>query len=375
VRTKAIFILVLISGIAFSQGGFLNKKNWYLKPAINYGFIVPHRATISHLITGYVPMMELNIVKPSGGDCLWQRENNNPDYGINLTYINFGNPKILGECFAISPFIEIPLNKVEKPSRVIFRINWGLAYVTKRFDIENNHKNIAIGSHWNVLVQYRFHWNLKLGERYRLEPGISLSHVSNCRAQVPNLGLNMISLNLGLTYKVKETKCDVTKIDSSSKAPARHEALFWYGFGINENDPPGSTKFKAHTLSFNYFFNKRNTHKFGVGADLYYEEIFLSDLDQLNIPHRTFSDEIRAGIKFAYSYNVGHISFPIEMGHYVYSIALPDGGFFHRFGIRYTGSKGLMVHFSMKSHWAVAYHFEVGGGYRLPLKKRNRVKG
>jgi hypothetical protein len=316
-------------------------------------------------------MFELNFVKPSYGDCLWQYENNKPDYGINVCFIDFGNPKVLGHSFSMAPWIEIPLGAKEKASRLVMRVSWGLAYITKKFDIDYNHKNIAIGSHWNAFVQYRWFWHLKLNERIRLEPGLTLTHVSNGRAQVPNLGLNLISANLGVNFKLPQSKCENPKMDSSTMVPSRHELNFIYGYGINEKDPPGSRKYNAHTFSLLYYFNKRNTHKFGLGADVFYEEIYRRDLRDYHIPLTgTIDETIRIGTKVSYAYTVGRISFPIEMGVYVMSKLNADGALFHRFGIRYTGGKGLIAHVSLKTHWAIAHHFELGVGYRLPLKKK-----
>lgn len=354
----------------FSQGGFINKGNWTLKPAFNYGFILEHRATIGHLIKGYVPMAEINFVKPSGGDCLWQLENNKPDYGVNFSFIDFGNPKILGYSFSLAPFLEIPLNKIEKRSRAVFKLSWGISYITKKFDVEKNHKNIAIGSNLNAYVQFRLFWNCILNKRSSLETGLSFTHLSNGRIQVPNLGLNVVSMHLGYNFKMRDSKCDISRIDSSGKTLTRNEVIFWYSLGINDNDPPGSKKFLAHTISFNYAFNKGNRHKFSTGLDLFYEESYINELEIDGIPVESLEDKMQAGIKLGYAYNIGRISFPVEMGYYTHSHSLPNGPFFHRLAIRYTSAKSLVIQFGMKTHWAIAYHFDLGIGYRLPLGKR-----
>lgn len=320
-------------------------------------------------------MFEFNLVKPSDGSKCWHMENNKPDIGIYACFIDFGNPKVLGQSYSIAPFIEVPLNEKEKKSRVIFRLSWGLAYLTKKFDVETNHKNVAIGSHWNAFIQYRFLWHLNINEKLRLEPGIGISHASNGRAQVPNLGLNLISGSLGLTYKLSSLPKDVKVTDSCTRAPSRHELMAWYGIGMNEKDPPGGKKLMAHTFSIQYHFNRRNTHKFGAGADLFAEQIYLQDLKDNSLPANTFLEKIRIGPKFCYSYNIGRMSLPIEVGYYALSQVNSDGPVFSRFGIRYTGPKGLVVNFSLKTHFAIAHHFEAGFGYRLPLKKRVSVKG
>lgn len=350
-------------------------KKWYIKPAFNYGFVMQHRASMGHLIKSYVPMVEMNLVKASDGCKLWQLENNLPEWGITATFMDFSNPKILGNSYSISPYLEIPLNKKVRFTRPIFRISWGLAYVTKRFDRVNNNKNIAIGSHWNAFVQYRFLWHIDLNKKLRLEPGIGISHVSNGRFQVPNLGLNLVTANLGLTYKLNNPTCEKTVIDSSTKVKSRHEALVWGAFGMNDNDPPGNAKMNAYTLSFNYFYNVRNTSKLGGGLDVYYEESYLKELDMHNKAYPNALDMLRIGIKFCYAYNVGRLSLPIEMGFYAHYLYNDNGPIFHRFGIRYNAKNGLMFQFALKSHWAVAYHFDLGIGYTFALKKKQYVKG
>src|SRR5574343_272489 len=61
-RFKHIFIGTFFFSFLFAgaqKNGLLSNKKWYLKAAVNYGFIMQHRATIGHLITSYVPMAEI----------------------------------------------------------------------------------------------------------------------------------------------------------------------------------------------------------------------------------------------------------------------------------------------------------------------------
>lgn len=329
---------------------------------------------MGNVLKGNVTMGEINLVKPSDGSKMWQLENNKPDYGIAFTVIDYGNPEVLGQSYSLAPFVEIPFSEKEKASRLIMRISYGIAYVTKKFDLITNHKNGVIGSNWNGFVQLRWQWNFNLTKKLRIEPGVTFSHASNGRGKVPNLGLNVLTLNLGVTYKLSDTKSEITKIDSSTKAPSRHEALIWYSFGYDEKGNPNGPKYNAHTFSVNYYYNKKNTGKFGVGCDIYYEEIYLKDLQENNIPPNTVFDMVRFGPKISYCYNIGRVSLPIEFGVYAGAKLNPDGLFFHRVGVRYTTKYGIMFAFGLKSHFAVAYHFDYGIGYRIPFKKNKHVK-
>jgi hypothetical protein len=365
--------LLMYACLFIAQNKLTGNKNYYVSFVPSYGFMVEHRSSIGALVRGYTPAYELNFIKPTSGSKKWHLENNYPELGLSLGMIDFANPKQLGYCFSLAPFVEIPLNKKEKPSRLIMRASWGLSYLTKRFDIESNHKNIAIGSHWNAFVQLRWLWHLNINEQLRLEPGFTFSHASNGRAQVPNLGLNVFLFNLGLTYKFKNDPIQKTAKDSSySTWPSKHEILVWDAIGFNEHEPPGGPKYFANTFSINYYYNLRNTHKWGAGFDIAYDTQNAYHMETSGNPAQHWTDILQLGIKGCYAYNVGRISFPIEMGYYAISKPKEDGPIFHRLGVRYFCENGLMFNFSMKSHWAIASHFDYGIGYVFNIKKKKK---
>jgi hypothetical protein len=353
------------------QNGIFSSPNWYIKPAYNQGIILEHRATIGHLVKGYPSMYELNIVKPSSGNRLWHHENNFPDLGLSLNVIDFKNPSQLGYSFSLAPFAEIPLNKTEKASRLILRLSWGLAYLNKKFDVETNHKNIAIGSHFNSYVQFKWFWQLQLNKRLRFEPGFSFTHASNAKMKTPNLGLNVACINLALNFNAtnKTTVYLATDSSKSIRTP-KHEFFFWSTIGINDREPTIDKKRFTLTNSFNFFLNKRNTHKFGLGFDFYYDENMIDDMVYEGLAVNTLADVWRGGPKFCYAYNLGQISFPIEMGAYVRTPYKGDGLFFHRIGVRYLSKKGIAALVNLRTHWGVAYAFEFGLGYRIGFGKK-----
>jgi hypothetical protein len=79
-------------------------------------------------------------------------------------------------------------------------------------------------------------------------------------------------------------------------------------------------------------------------------------------------DQWRASLRAGYSYNVGRVSFPIELGYYVIQKINPDAKMVSRLGVRYYSKCGLVAHFGLRTHFAVAYDFEYGLGYRLSIK-------
>jgi hypothetical protein len=350
------------------QNGITGHPDWQIKPVINSGFIMIHRASIGHLVKGYPSIYELNFSKPTLGNKLWHLENNKPDIGITMQYTDYKNPDQLGYAYTLAPYIEIPLSEKERPSRLIMRVSWGLTYLTKRFDIYNNRKNIAIGSHFNCFAQFRWFWQLPLTQNMRFEPGFTFSHASNGRFRNPNLGLNVVSLNFGLNVLIPGApKPEILPIDSSLKSKSKNELLFFIAPGFNQKQVNTPT-IRTYVASVAYQRNLRNTHKFSAGIDVFYDENYIDDYQKhFNSPAEGIN-RLRISARVGYSYNVGKLSFPMEIGYYLLQKYNPDADMVSRIGVRYYANSGFVTHFGLRTHFAIAYNFEFGIGYRLGFK-------
>lgn len=364
-----IVLFLLSSRDIISQNGENCNPEWQIKPVINQGFILVHHVSIGHLVKGYPTIYEVNVSRPTWGDKLWQIENNKPDIGISIQCIDFKNPQQLGYGLTAAPYIEIPLNVKEKRSRVVMRLCWGLDYVTKCFDVKDNRKNIAIGSHFNSFVQFKWLWHFKLTDNIRFEPGFAFSHVSNGKSKNPNLGLNVVSLNAGLNFLIpsKKTKVQERCVDSSTCVKSKNELFFFASVGFNQRDI-STPDLKVITVSGAYQRNIRNTHKFSAGVDMFYDENYQIDYENKFLVKPTGIDKMRMSVRLGYSYNIGRISLPIEMGYYAFQKAKPDGYVVSRIGVRYYSKSGIVAHFGLRTHFAVAYDLEYGLGYRFFIK-------
>ncbi len=367
---KAAFIFAFIfSSLLYAQQG--DKKDFYLRGDYNFGFILQHHNNMGQLVNGFINGFELNFIKPTNGSKLWHHENNFPEQGIGFAFFNLDNPKQLGNLYAIFGFYEIPLNKKEKPFRLYLRLAPGLAFTPVYFDAINNHKNNVLSSPMSAYVNFKWYYHWDITNKLRWEGGLNFSHASNGRARVPNLGINMVTLNAGFVYKfLAAQKTNYTSVDSSSKRVAKNELLLWATFGYNQVDVLGKV-YVAQNYSANYYHNTRNTHKFGVGLEVCYNPANLVILKADSVKLSSNIQNTQVGVKFAYSYNAGRLSFPVEMGYMLYSKFTDDGLFFHRIGVRYYFKNNFVAMVTLKTHWAVASYFEFGAGYRIPLKKKN----
>lgn len=357
-----------MSARIFGQNGITGHPDWFIKPVLNQGFILEHRSTIGHLVKGYPTIYELNIGKPTLGDKLWHLENNKPEVGLNVALIDFKNPQQLGYSLSVAPYVDIPLNKNElRKTRVIMRLCWGICYLNKPFDIKENPKNIAIGSSVNSFVQFKWLWQLRLNNSLVFEPGFAFNHASNARAKVPNLGLNVVTLNAGLKYTIKGTPKTFSTVDSTTQVKSRNEIMAYVAFGYNQREVASEPLYNL-LISAAYHRNVRNTHKFGIGVDFFVDQNYLIDYElEYNKPASDFN-QVRAAVKFTYAYNVGRISFPFEFGYYFLQKINPDGPVVSRIGVKYYSKPGIVASIGLRTHFAVAFDFEYGLGYRFYLK-------
>jgi hypothetical protein len=360
----------LALGLAAQQG---DKKDFYLRADYNHGFILQHRNNMGQLVNGFIRGLELNYIKPTTGNKLWHYENNFPERGIGFVFFDLDNPRQLGNLYALFCFYEIPLNDKFTPFRLYMRLSPGITYTPVYFDPLTNHKNNVLSSPFSAYVNFKWFYRWDINSRLRWEFGLNFSHASNGRSTVPNLGINMVTLNSGFTCKFPaKEKTAVASIDSSARRPSPKEVLLWAAFGFNQVEVLGKT-YIAQNYSATYHYNLRNTHKFGFGLEVSYNPANLFMLREDSIPLSSNLANTQVGVKLAYAYNCGRLSFTVEMGYFLYTKFTDDGPFFHRIGMRYYFKNNFVAVLTLKTHWAVANYFEFGAGYRIPLKKKNNA--
>jgi hypothetical protein len=370
---KCVLLLLIFSAsLVFGQQPTADKNDVYFRAAYNYGFIAQQHNTIGHLVNGNIWGFELNYIKPTAGHKSWHKESNYPEYGVGFSFFNLDNPKQLGNLYSLFFFYDFPLSKKERDFKFHLRVAEGFAYAPVHFDPITNHKNNVISNPENVYINFKYFFGWNIGKLFRWEAGLNFSHASNGRFKVPNLGVNMVTLNSGIVFKLPcQQKTVLDKIDSSSKAVTKHELLFWAAFGANEVGQPEGKKYLAQSYSAAYYFNKKNKHKFGAGIDIYYNAANLAQLQADSSVHISSKlQNIQVGVKLAYAFNVGRLSMPVELGYHVLSKFVDGSQFFSRIGMRYYFKNNVVAVISLKTQWAVANYIEFGAGYRLPLKTK-----
>ncbi|MFM7729129.1 MAG: acyloxyacyl hydrolase, partial [Flavobacteriales bacterium] len=232
---------------------------------------------------------------------------NLPEHGVDVTFINTGNPLQLGQQYSTSYLLNLPLNGkryVEDCLRLYnkgFR-HWiglgiGLGYTTRPWNLETNHQAAVLGSRVNIALSLQYSARIASFEQSELRAGIRISHLSNGAFQLPNLGTN--NAGIFLSYVVGNNQSSYMKV---IPAPAFERNAFSIGIvsGLKEIPPPTGRKYAAMVVSA--LGERRISYKsaFGIGVDAFYDTSLRPLIEQRSDVMPGAKDVMQLGAVFSY---------------------------------------------------------------------------
>ncbi|CAN5374407.1 hypothetical protein BH09BAC5_BH09BAC5_20930 [soil metagenome] len=344
----------------------------YLGGSVQYGFLWSHRYNMGHLVQKHLVAFELDLTKTTSGDRCWQNPFHYPSVGVTIQVIPLGNPDELGTAIGLYPFINFPLGDRNRKIKSHLRLGYGLGYITNPFDPIENHKNVAIGSHYNACISLRLNEIWQMNDKNYLEFGLGMTHFSDGALKLPNLGLNIPLVNFGFHHSISTNA--FTKVNPELETKNKHtiEILTdpnWHinvllSAGHNDIDPPGGNRFGLINIQSSITKRTAWKHRWGAGLDLMYSDALRRKL-ALDTIHVSVVENLQPGAKFCYEFVVGRLSFPIEMGAYLYTRYKLFGPVYNRFAVHYLVNNHLLFNISLKTHFARAEYFEFGAGWRF----------
>ena len=280
---KNLSLLLSILLFSYSITAQNNEQVFYnnliIGTKVHYGFVMSHHKSMGHLTTSHFPAFEIDFNKQTYGKKLWQQLYNYPVIGIGYWHSDLGNSTILGNVHAIFPYINFVLKK-QSNFTMNFRFGLGFGWLNERFDRFENYKNIAISSHLNgcMNLNYKLEWEFN---RMFFSTGIGLMHLSNCAYKIPNLGINIGTVNLGVSYKIDNSKRKLIKNDLDTVKKSSDFYII-VSYGIKEIYPPCGKKYSEYDISLNYSKILSHKNKILAGIDLFYDESNIEILKRKN---------------------------------------------------------------------------------------------
>lgn len=334
------------------------QHEWGVELRGKYGFLVAHRAIMSHLPKDPTQSFELNAFLQTKGKKSWQQALKMPVIGLSVLGTNVGNNEILGNHYGTYAFMLYPFAKNEKHF-FYGRIGCGIGFTKTVFNQQTNPKNNAIGSHVNALINFGLLYKYKWASNHLLI-GADLTHFSNGASRLPNLGLNLPYFSFGYGRLIRKTE----QPEMSARSVFEKEWRFSLSFfgSIRDSYPTGKKRTGVWALNFNT--QRIFTHGVGfeAGLDLMYKPVIQSYRPYID---KSVETMVQVGLYGAYLLSMDKLQIVVGMGLYTRDEYNPDDRVYHRVGFRYHLNDNWKLNITLKSHWAKADYIEYGFGYRF----------
>jgi hypothetical protein len=373
-------LFTLFSLVLFCQQplfGQLDSVAWkgvILEPNLHLGVIVKHTPKFLPDPGGLTSGLELVYLKQTYGREPWQALQRFPKVGASLLYMNYANPKVFGQSMALFPHLTFDLIQ-RKRFNIHLRVGAGFAAVTKHYNPQNNPSNNVIGSTLNNVTALRLGFNGPISPNWSWTAAGAFTHYSNASSQSPNLGINVVSGQLGLRYTptpLRPTDYLYNKEQLPEKLRPWYTTLqlFW---GRTERAAPGGPKYPVYGVMAEAGWRTGRTNRLGLGFSYEHNsglKTFILHTNQFEASQAAYQAS-RFSWFISDEVFFGRISLTGHLGVYAPQTYLLPSGIYSRLGIRYylrnplLHAPNMAIGLYLKSHMITAEYASLNLSFSL----------
>lgn len=317
-----------------------------------------HSINMAHLANQRPWGVELDLTRQTSGIKTWQQIHNYPIVGYSFQYFRMDPEKPLGDMYSL--IIHWGKHIVQtKKSKLSFRLGIGPGYIERRFDREENYKNNLISTRLNYTLNGRINYSFHITPNVSVNAGLGIIHFSNGSMKVPNLGINIPSVHLGVGFQPTHT--EEFKRDSLTKFKRHTEFIVFGAGGFKQVYPVDGKTYIVATLAG--YINRRVNVKsaLNIGVDIFYNGAYKQTIDSLGYDNPT-SKYFTAGIHAGHEFYMHRLSVLTQLGFYVYNPLKLTKSVYQRYAFRYHLNKKVFILLGLKSHFGNADFVEWGVG-------------
>lgn len=358
-----IFLLLLTGFAGKAQKAQLVKRPVIVESKVHTGITLPSYKALAYLIQDDIYAFDISVSFPTFGKDYWEKLYNYPRPGVGYSFWSLSNKEVFGKAHSLYSFINIPLFKRTDKFSFNYQVSFGGAYLTKKFDIYENHLNRAISTYINVYIRMGIDSKIRISPRSELIIEAGGTHFSNGKIKSPNYGLNAGSLSIGLNYLIGN-KGTTIKESEIPKLDNRYIQSVIYSAGLKVEDNLLGKRYFVSSVSYNLERFIDHKRKIGLGADFFYDGSIRESLaSKEGLPEKDFTKLIRFGLHASYAIRYKQLSMGIQLGHYLYSKYTVLTLVYSRISVQYLLTEHLSANIGIKSHMAKADNIEWGIGY------------
>ncbi len=307
---------------------------WSIETSLHFGRILRHTPNIT------IPITHNTLGGELSAEChlrrrVWHAWANYPRMGIAFSYQNFGDERI-GQGFGLIPYVSMDFIRTRNENFKLYgRLGLGFGYLTRHYELPDNPDNNIVGSHFGNNTSLRLAAEIRLTAFWRLRPSFTFTHYSNAASQLPNFGINVVSMQLGLLYAPAYITRDslirrrsVLSVPYDAKRRAEHSrrwtASIQAAMGIRESQTYGGPKYAVAAASVEAGRFVSNIHRLRAGVEWEYIGSTHAFLQNLHIytERESLWQSMRIAAMAGFEITWGRLSLGVGFGVYLTNNAL-----------------------------------------------------
>ncbi|NCX95430.1 MAG: hypothetical protein EBX41_03280 [Chitinophagia bacterium] len=369
-----IYLIILLS--LFTLSGYSQQTN--LNKLAGFGIETDYFAgrVVKHTPKFYLPVPnrsmggEVHFNFQTWGRKYWHEHWWYPMVGLGIAYTHYGIDSAYGNCIGIYPHITIHIIK-RKHFEWNMRVGDGIGYVTKRYGRIpiSDTLNSAIGSYINDYFSFATMIRFPINCHWDVHAGIHFNHISDASYHQPNLGINVLSGQLGIRY-FPVTKYPTLTTVNHRDLPNRWTIQAKGSISFNQILAPQSPLYPVYLASTSLNRRWRGKCKTFAGIDYsYHTGIYAfqrnNEVNVGNEAANSYKLSIMAGNEFL----MGRLGAWFSIGYYLVQSHIKQDIYYQKLGINYyllqqenKPIKELFLFANLKTHKTVAELPEFGLG-------------
>lgn len=293
------------------------------------------------------------------GDKLWHKLYGFPKTGFSLTAANFNNNEVLGKTITMAAFSEFYFLNV-KDCSAYFNSSAGCAYVTKSFDAQTNNMNMFVGSKFCAYFRFGIGFDLLKSKKVSYNLGLNFVHWSDGCTKLPNLGLNVLMLNVGAAYRInqsfkKPTVNDIPAFEKKFKFETSAAA------SLRESGYPDGPNYCVINLNTGVYRLRSHKFRYGAGFD-YFRDPSVKFYYLRNNESFSKSDYNSLGVFASAGMAFGKLTTDFNFGYYLITSEQTDGNLYHRLSFNYHITDRIFAKIGLRTYFMKAQCIEFGTG-------------
>lgn len=389
-------------------------QNYSIKAEFLYGTILEHNVHLKDLVKGPSVGGALSLEWQTMGEKNWHNYLNFPVIGVSATFMDMGNPEMLGNVIALYPYLQVPIFRTKYIS-LNMRPGAGVAFATKYYENsphqegtlngingERNGANAAIGSMLNVFLCFGGNIEVPVTNGISLTADYAWNHISNGSVIQPNSGINMMNAYAGLKYRPNHKSFSLPEKRNVDDISRKIQVELSLAGGVRELYYKDNKKYPIGAVALSAYKPLNNWYRMGLGIDAFYDGVFgavnhaenptdnTTEYQRTYITSDKLSNKIRVGTSWQHEFIMGRFTGGFHFGLYLYdpiknlepikdrqlnarkkgliypyNIDVEDGWFYTRATAKYSITDHIFASVGLKTHLQKAEFIEWGLGYRF----------